>query len=158
MGHMKDMLITIYNGGDEAVAAVERMGKDWREQLEQAADEIAILRADNSRRANLEQGLRDGIVRLSAHVDCPAQDNAANRDNTPTTLATPSEGSEQIERTLHDEERVSLCSEKGAIGETPNAPTLTDAEREAIERAADLIDAKTCGDSSTIRSLLERLK
>lgn len=40
MGHMKDLLITIYNGGDEAVAAVERMGKDWREQLEQAAAEI----------------------------------------------------------------------------------------------------------------------
>ena len=40
MGRMKDLLITIYNGGDEAVAAVERMGKDWREQLEQAAAEI----------------------------------------------------------------------------------------------------------------------
>ena len=34
---------------------------------------------------------------------------------------------------------------------------LTDAEREAVERAADLIDAKTCGDSSTLRALLERL-
>jgi hypothetical protein len=40
MGRMKDLLITIYNGGDEAVAAVERIGKDWREQLEQAASEI----------------------------------------------------------------------------------------------------------------------
>ena len=40
MGHMKDLYIAIYNGGDEAVAAVERMGKDWREQLEQAAAEI----------------------------------------------------------------------------------------------------------------------
>ena len=40
MGHMKDLYIAIYNGGDEAVAAVERMGKDWREQLEQAASEI----------------------------------------------------------------------------------------------------------------------
>ena len=36
-------------------------------------------------------------------------------------------------------------------------PTLTDAEREAVEAAADLIDNKTCGDSSTLRGLLERL-
>ena len=43
MGHMKDLLITIYNGGDEAVAAVEAMSKDWRAQLEQAADEIERL-------------------------------------------------------------------------------------------------------------------
>jgi len=35
--------------------------------------------------------------------------------------------------------------------------TLTAAEREAVERAADLIDAKTCGDSSTLRALLARL-
>jgi len=34
--------------------------------------------------------------------------------------------------------------------------TLTDAEREAIESAADLIDAKTCGDPATLRGLLER--
>ena len=40
MGHMKELLTTIYGGGDEAVAAVERIGKDWREQLEQAASEI----------------------------------------------------------------------------------------------------------------------
>jgi hypothetical protein len=40
MGHMKDLLATVYGGGDEAVAAVERIGKDWREQLEQAASEI----------------------------------------------------------------------------------------------------------------------
>jgi hypothetical protein len=33
---------------------------------------------------------------------------------------------------------------------------LTDEERAAVERAADLIDAKTCGDSSTLRGLLER--
>jgi hypothetical protein len=34
--------------------------------------------------------------------------------------------------------------------------TLTDEEREAIERAADLVDAKTCGDPATLRGLLER--
>jgi hypothetical protein len=34
--------------------------------------------------------------------------------------------------------------------------TLTDAEREAIESAAELIDSKTCGDPATLRGLLER--
>ena len=73
--------------------------------MDEAADEIAILRADNSRRANLEQGLRDGIVRLSADGDFPVPDNAANRDNTPATHATPSQGSVQSECTLTDAER-----------------------------------------------------
>jgi hypothetical protein len=36
--------------------------------------------------------------------------------------------------------------------------TLTDAEREAIERAADVIDSKTCGDPATLRGLLERTR
>jgi len=36
--------------------------------------------------------------------------------------------------------------------------TLTDAEREAIESAAELIDAKTCGDPATLRGLLERTR
>lgn len=35
--------------------------------------------------------------------------------------------------------------------------TISEAEREAVERAADLIDAKTCGDSATLRGLLDRL-
>ena len=110
--------------------------------MDEAADEIAILRADNSRRANLEQGLRDGIVRLSADGDFPVPDNAANRDNTPATHATPSQGSVQSE-----------C-------------TLTDAEREAISR--DLSWLQWCKDNSqigdigkrdiaTLRSLLQRL-
>jgi hypothetical protein len=43
MSVMKDLHITIQNGGDDAVAAVERMGKEWREQLEQAASEIERL-------------------------------------------------------------------------------------------------------------------
>ena len=42
------------------------------------------------------------------------------------------------------------------LAEALAATTLTDAEREAVERAADLIDNKTCGDSSTLRGLLER--
>lgn len=40
MGYMTDLLITVHGGGEKAVAAVERMGQDWREQLEQAAAEI----------------------------------------------------------------------------------------------------------------------
>ena len=50
MGRMKDLLITVHNGGDEAVAAVERIGKDWREQLEQAASEIERLRITDEER------------------------------------------------------------------------------------------------------------
>ena len=46
----------------------------------------------------------------------------------------------------------------GRLAEALEATTLTDAEREAVERAADLIDNKTCGDSSTLRALLERTK
>ena len=113
--------------------------RDWRDVhlarlhllMEEAADEMARLRSDNSRRANLEQGLRDAIVRLSANGDCPASDNAARQDNderlaalqalaavdeelglprrTPDTLATPREGREQ------------------------DGCTLTAAEREAVE-------------------------
>lgn len=49
---------------------------------------------------------------------------------------------------------LSVCD--GAVTVTMDA-TLTDEERAAIERAADLIDAKTCGDSATLRGLLERL-
>ena len=98
--------------------------------MEEAADEIAILRADNSRRANLEQGLRDGIERLSANGDCPGRDNAANEDNTPAVNAAPSDGSVQ-----------SGC-------------TLTDAERAAVEYFA----RDNWAMSPVLRSLLERLK
>jgi len=49
MGRMKDLLITIHNGGDEAVAAVERMGKEWQEMLDQAASEIETLQSENNR-------------------------------------------------------------------------------------------------------------
>ena len=50
MGQMKDFLITVHNGGDEAVAAVQRVSEDWRAQLEQAADEIARLRLTDEER------------------------------------------------------------------------------------------------------------
>jgi hypothetical protein len=50
MGQMKDFLITVHNGGEEAVAAVQRVGEDWRAQLEQAADEIERLRLIDAER------------------------------------------------------------------------------------------------------------
>ena len=126
--------------------------RDWRNVhlarlhilMEEAADEVARLRSDNNRRANLEQGLRDGIVRLSANGDCPVADNVANRDNTPATHDTPSEGREQ------------------------GGCTLTDAEREAIERGycslmgvEDMSAECSRWDAeaaATLRGLLERLK
>ena len=63
MGQMKNLLITIHNGGDEAVAAVQRMGDDWRAQLEQAAKEVEELRLTDAERALL--------VRLAAECDHP---------------------------------------------------------------------------------------
>lgn len=61
MGRMKDLLITIYNGGDEAVAAVERMGKDWRAQLEQAAKEVEGLRLTDAERGAVEFFAEAGV-------------------------------------------------------------------------------------------------
>ena len=92
--------------------------RDWRNVhlarlhllMDEAADEMARLRSDNSRRANLEKGLRDGIERLSANGDCPGRDNAAKRDNTPATHGTPSERSEQSGCTLTDVERAAIES------------------------------------------------
>ena len=62
MGRMKDLHITIHNGGDEAVAAVERMGKDWREQLEQAASEIERTRLTDAERAAVAFMMRHAAV------------------------------------------------------------------------------------------------
>ena len=105
--------------------------RDWRNVhlarlhllMEEAADKIAVLESKLSLRENLEQGLMDGVARLQAEVerlrngaleasgtvsqdgDFPVPDNAANRDNTPATHATPSQGSVQSECTLTDAER-----------------------------------------------------
>ena len=55
MGRMKDLLITIYNGGDDdAVAAVQRIGKDCRLQLEAAAAEEDRLRLTDEEREAIE--------------------------------------------------------------------------------------------------------
>jgi hypothetical protein len=73
-------------------------------------------------------------VWLSKNGDCPDEDNAAKRDNTPAAHATPSEGSVQ-----------DRC-------------TLTDVERAAIERAVR--DEDVFGHVYTadvLRGLLERL-
>ena len=99
---MNDIVTRLRNWRDVHLARLHLL-------MEEAADEIARLRADNNRRANLEQGLRDAIVRLSQDGDFPVPDNAANADNTPATHATPRVGSEH------------------------NVCTLTDAEREAVE-------------------------
>ena len=92
--------------------------KSMNDRLEEYRDEIALLRSDISRRANLEAGLIAGVVRLQDEVrrlesviaasgagNCPDLDNAANADNTPATHGTPSEGSEQSGCTLADSER-----------------------------------------------------
>jgi hypothetical protein len=60
MGRMKDLHITIHNGGDEAVAAVERIGKEWREQLEQAASEIEGMRLTDAEREAIKEACDEG--------------------------------------------------------------------------------------------------
>lgn len=122
------------------------------------AQEIACMRSDISRRANLESGLRAGVVRLQEAAkltteereaiewavavasDCehPAEDTLRalldRRRDTPATRATPRVGSEQ-----------SGC-------------TLTDAEREAVEWYSGLTGAtRPAGARSTLRNLLDRM-
>ena len=54
---MSDIVTRLRNWRDVHLARLHIL-------MGEAADEMARLRSDNSRRANLEQGLRDGIVRL----------------------------------------------------------------------------------------------
>lgn len=113
--------------------------RNWREVhlarlhllMEEAADEVARLRADNSRRANLEQGLRDGIVRLSANGDCPGRDNAANEDNVGTNVGT------ELAHAAAD--------------------TLTDVEREAVKECLKFAYPQNHPIAATLRGLLERV-
>jgi hypothetical protein len=65
MGVMKNLLITIHNGGDEAVAAVQRMGDDWRAMLEQAAKEVETLRGDLEVMRLQRDAARLAITRLA---------------------------------------------------------------------------------------------
>lgn len=71
MGKMKDLLITIHGGGDEAVEAVDRIGKDWRDQLEQAASEIEQLRKERDGWKvawENERALHDEILRQAREM------------------------------------------------------------------------------------------
>lgn len=42
MGVTRTLLHTVYGGGDDAVAAVERMATDWREMLERVPQWIPV--------------------------------------------------------------------------------------------------------------------
>ena len=113
---MSDLVARLRNWRDVHLARLHLL-------MEEAADQIAILESKLSLRENLEQGLMAGVARLQAEVerlrngaleasgtvsqdgDFPVPDNAANRDNTPATHATPSQGSVQSECTLTDAER-----------------------------------------------------
>ena len=111
--------------------------RDWRNVhlarlhllMEEAADEVARLRSDNSRRANLETGLRDGVVRLSANGDCPGRVNASNEDN---LLAEVRRLRAAITALADQAATLSVCN--GNVTVTMDA-TLTDEEREAVDRA-----------------------
>jgi len=59
-----------------------------------------------------------------------------------------------IRRLAEQDATLSVCD--GNVTVTLDA-TLTDEEREAIEKAVDVIDAKTCGNAATLRGLLARL-
>jgi hypothetical protein len=97
--------------------------------MDEAADEIERLSRTGSNDAKTGD---DATERCDQGVKCPERDRLEEL-RTAADLA-DAEYREEISRLR-----------------------ITDAEREAVERAADLIDAKTCGDSSTLRSLLARL-
>jgi hypothetical protein len=82
--------------------------------------------------------------------DYPDQDNGTNEDTVGRTLARRITG---LQATLEADRRVSLQSEKPAIGEKP---TLTDAEREAIEVACQ--DLRHTEEVATLHGLLERMR
>ena len=135
--------------------------------MDEAADEMARLRSDNSRRANLETGLRDWVERLSANGDGPAPDNAANEENNDRLAA--------LEALAGLDEELSLPRRTLATHATPregreqDGCTLTDAEREAVQWAAAMepepngrwtkAQEKTWNKrAATLRGLLERME
>ena len=113
--------------------------RDWRNVhlarlhllMEEAADEMARLRADNNRRANLEQGLRDAIVRLSANGDFPVPDNAAKQDNNDRLAAL--QALAELDEELGLPRRTPIANATPSEGSVRSGCTLTAAEREAIE-------------------------
>jgi hypothetical protein len=94
---------------------------------------------------------------LSWNGDCPERDNAANSDNAEVRRLRAA-----ITALADQDATLAVCD--GAVTVTMDCPglsqknlTLTDDERVAIAGAADLIDALACGDSATLRGLLDRL-
>ena len=161
MGHMKDLDRRIRQGGDDAIAAAcelagiakeRRAYEDTMRATIDITDIVTVLRAVGFAAVPPSAGdsasllhycvthAADEIERLrllSANGDCPDRDNAANRDNTPATHDTSSEGREQGE-----------C-------------TITDAEREAVEWCVEMAmnSATDCvAEINTLRGLLERME
>ena len=68
MGYMKELDIRIRNGGDDAVAAVQRIGEDWRLQLEAAAGEVERLRLTDAERASMTRAIEtlEGVEYMEA--------------------------------------------------------------------------------------------
>lgn len=99
MGVMKDLYITIHNGGDEAVAAVQRMGDDWRAQLEQAAAEVERLRLTPEERKAIEGLMMGGCEPpqevLEAEIDAVrgflARHDTIGHQDSPVTEPLPKE-------------------------------------------------------------------
>ena len=119
MGRMKDLLITVHNGGDDAVEAVQRIGEDWRLQLEAAAGEVERLKSQIKLLDAAHAASHSGFMVMASGLE-----NAAA----------------EVQRLR-----------------------LTDAEREAVERAIATLDGwklqpRDAGDAATLRGLLERTK
>ena len=83
---MTDIVTRLRNWRDVHLARLHLL-------MDEAADEMARLRSDNSRRANLEKGLRDWVERLrltdverAAVESCIADDEAATAYTRADTL------------------------------------------------------------------------
>jgi hypothetical protein len=134
--------------------------RNWREVhlarlhllMEEAADQIAILESRLSLRADLEQGLMDGVARLQAEVD----QLRGYRDAAESDAAVAITAAERMCQVL---------SQKNHCPAPDNAAKqdiLTDAEREAVttamnDYAADNADPECAEIEATLRGLLERL-
>ena len=99
---MKDFLTTIRNGGDAAVAAVQRMGDDCRAQLEQAANEVEGLRLTDEERQAISwvcgdvadiTGPTEDTLRGLLERHFPASGNGGKNETTPESHSNHSEGS-----------------------------------------------------------------
>ncbi len=134
--------------------------RNWREVhlarlhllMEEAADQIAILKSRLSLREDIEQGLMDGVARLQAEVELlRGYRDAAESDRTVALLA-----AERMRQVL---------SQKNDCLESDNAAKqdiLTAEEREAVESAIwdyqQNDDDEDCARMvCTLEGLLERM-